>query len=133
MRLTCWHFTDPTIHHANLPLQFESQGGIMRSHKNQTTLLTCKLNEQFKNHLPIRNVQVARWLVGQNNGWAVNDGTSKRCSLALTARNIGRQVLPSMTQADMGQHLVNTVLAYTPSHARTNERRLDILSKGHGG
>ena len=73
-------------------------------------------------------VQVSRWLIGQDDGWVINEGACDCDALHLAARELGYAVVPVVDRKRDGLQRVNGAhFALATGHIGVGQRQHDVF------
>ena len=88
-----------------------------------------QLGQQFHDFDAGGRIQVARGLVGQDQGRMRHQRASDRHALLLAARQLRRRVPGPVTEAHVIQRFLGALVALGRRHARIDQRQLDVLER----
>ena len=101
----------------------------MRDHEDGHGLRFVRAQrlEQVEHFSSAGDVEVARWLVGEEQTTLARDGTRDGHALLLTARELLRHELHSVAEADTLQRLNGPLLRFLGGHAGHFEGEGDVV------
>jgi len=83
----------------------------MRDEYQRHVPFNVKPNKQFQDKTCVLAVEVAGWLVGEQNGWTIGQAAGYRDALPLAAGQLGREMAEAMLQPDRPQQGDGTIFS----------------------
>ena len=113
-------------------VQMDRPVGVRRiarvvGHHADGRAIAVQLTQQLHHEFAVVRVEVARRLVGQQDGWLGHHRTGHCHALLLTARQLARQVPRPVSHADPLEGLVDALAALGLGHPHVREGELHVL------
>ena len=102
---------------------------VLVRHKDNRVSLRVQPVHQGHDLVSGLRVQVAGWLIGQNNRWPIHQRSRNRHSLALAAGKLVGLVMHAGFHAHRGQSFSRPLAPLLGRHARVNQRQFDVVQR----
>src|ERR1044071_3880553 len=114
-----------------VPYQVRPLGSVrvVRHHQDRLLVLPIQTLEQRQDLLRRLAVQIARRLVGHEDGRVGRDRAGDRDALLLTARELARVVVHAVAQPDQRERRLDVLAPLGFGERREQERQLDVLER----
>ena len=106
---------------------------VMRHHHDGTASFMQRM-EQIHNLIPRVGIEVACWLIGQDEHWIVDESPGDCHTLLLAAGKFLGQMIDALSQPDHFQCFASALLPFCPGgflEAAIYHREDDIMERGH--
>jgi hypothetical protein len=106
--------------------------GIMRDQHHRAALLFLQANDEVKDEVRVFAVEIACRFVSEEQRRTIRQAASDSDSLALAPRELGREMIKPMLEADQLQQFGGALASFGERTICLEHRDLNILSRGEG-
>ena len=124
---------DVPVLHLDLPLAAPGEIRRVRDHDQGHSARALQIEQKVQNCRCIGAVEIAGWLIGENERRIVDDAARDGDSLTLPAGQLLGQVRGAVGETDRLERFLNPAPPLARAGARAEHRHLDVLAGGQGG